>query len=279
MPKKFLIGILASILILSTLFSGCSATTVTLPIATTTIISTQTVIATTPLSTNPTTKSPTSIPTSINSPQYTANLIKIRDYAIQGAPECDAVLFFNNTKVYECLSCTIRQHNADGSFLSDYKVESGFIPPHTHLITILPVNTITGIPGILTGLIVGATANGISIYNIPNQTPINISFTNIYLKNMGNYTLLCGQLTSNSEIPPNVYISFSAQILTRSSDGSLTLVGTLSDHLENANYLPPQGEFMNYNIQLWDNQNVTIIDASKGIINGEINIVAHTCPK
>ena len=150
---------------------------------------------------------------------YEANIIDLHNYkAGVGYPDTYGVLFTNNTTYHNILTCTIRQLNPDGSFLSDYDVKSDYpIPPNSHYVEILPSNTITGTPSIINLV---ATP-----YTLPSYP--TISFTNLKIVanniNNENFDSLSGTLNNINEnvTPVSTQLFLDIQVLKHTPDNSL----------------------------------------------------------
>ena len=210
---------------------------------------------------------------------FTANIIKVND---KFSDDRYGVLFTNNTTNYFRFSCTIIQHDANGSYLSDYSVTSSFVPPNSHVVTILPEDIINGL-----------TMTNLQIFNTPVNPSLqfgNMSISNIRTvpevttDNRGDksFAFLTGKLINNSGIKP---ASISIQILKRNTDGSLSLagnsfvtsggggnLGSSPSIISNAIPIPPSGESVIFYLPLW--QDITIKDGQNAVIDGEIVIVA-----
>jgi len=243
---------------------------------------------------SPTQKTPTSATTS---PPYTAEIIYIpswRDYVQTG------VLFSNNTGDFIKLSCTVREHAPDGTYLAEITVTSDFILPQKHFVAWLSSDTITGL-----------TVSNLQVVNVPTMPHfILATMNNITITTTDTGTNLSYSRVSNGEAIPTLHgkllnigtetfgetgtgqenwftpTFIRVQILKRTANGGLTLVADLdTQHVNLAHFpqnpkgmnyinpIPPPNESINLTTLLWDN--ITIIDSAKGIIDGEINILAQ----
>ena len=258
--------LLISVILVAMILSGCAVPVTTSTPQTVTITVTPSSFATHNSSSTIIAHTSNTTQTQIT-PMYDATIIKLHAYnAGVGYPDTYGVLFTNNANYTNILTCTIRQRNPDGSFLSNYDVKSDYpIPPNSHYIEILPSNTITGTPSIIN---LAATLYTYSSYP-------RVSFTNLKIVTNNstneNFDSLSGTLNNINEnvTPVSTQLFLDIQVLKRTTDNSLTLAGSYSTGL--IINLPP-GEFSNLSIPL--GQDVTIEDAQNGIIDGEITIIA-----
>lgn len=224
---------------------------------------------------------------------YAAEIVSIPSWRNS---EQTGVLFSNNTGNFLKLSCTVRQHAPDGTYLSEVKVTSDFIPPKSHFVSVLSLEAITGL-----------TINDLRMESVPSQ-----SMLHFILVTVNNITMTTTDVSGNLAVPkfsngkaiptlngkllntgtetfgetgtgqegfftPTI---IRIQILKRTANGGLTLVGDVDTqhYHENASIspIPPPNENGKFSIALWDN--ITITDSAKAIIDGEINVVAQKLP-
>ncbi len=196
-----------------------------------------------------------------------------------------AVIFTNNTQNIFKFSCTIRQHDNNGNYLSDYSVTSDFVPANTHYVYVLPREIAKGLT-ISDPQIVGVSPSAqpkfaiISISNLSivpelagdNRGINSFSYITGTLLNTG--TVNFGTGVSGEGITPKSII---IQILKRTYDSGFTLAAS-SEALSSPEVngvritMPPPGEHVVFYIPLYES--VIIKDAQKAIIDGEITILA-----
>jgi hypothetical protein len=267
MPKKLLLRVLSSIVMLTMFTFGCSLPTSTTSSPPTT---TKALTQTTPTMPTTTTKISTIVPTTTTYTPASASIITVNTN-----PKQKAVLLYNNLPNFYKYTCVIRQRDANGNFLSDYNLTSDFIAPKSHAIVFLPNNitnefTVENLHSVSIPIKDQPKFAKLSISNLQVETITNTSVGKTYqslsfiLINIGEDT---GSGIGGNSIKP---VSITMQILSHTPDGSLTLVCESS--LISISKLPPLGEHVTLNASLLGN--IVIIDAAKGIIDGEINIIA-----
>jgi hypothetical protein len=229
------------------------------------IAKTITTSQTTPSITIPLTSPIQSSITTSNAPEFTANIVTINDpYYSNG------IIFYNSTSAFLSFSCTVRQHDTDGSFLSDENVQSNFVPPHSHLVTVLS-DLVLHSPTIV-NLQPIDPPNGWQIFSMSVK---DIQTESITLSNSNTPTLfLEGTLFNNSSVTPNIRM----QILSNTSSGNLTIVGfgdvIYSNPLTGTQVpVPPPGESVKFYTPLI--QPIHIEDSTNAIIDGEINVYGY----
>lgn len=193
-----------------------------------------------------------------------------------------AVLFKNNKKAYSKFSCIIRQHDANGSYLSDYTLISDITPPNSHLIAWPPSHVNKGLTIENLQLVevppFKACVMELSDISIVRDVPANgtgdktISFLTGTLYNTGTLDSLAG-VDGNGVTPKSINF----QILARTVDGNFTLAGDGSPYstpfwARKESPMPPPKEKIIFYIPL--NQNISIIDYKKAYIDGEITVFA-----
>jgi hypothetical protein len=213
--------------------------------------------------------------TTDEAPEFTADIITLNDpYYSNG------ILFYNGTDHFQQLSCIIRQHDTDGSFISDENVNSGFIAPHSHLVTVLSDHILHS-PTIVdlqpaqmpTWQFATLVIKDIDIETIADWSG---SQRDSYGRPIGQTTFLVGTLLNPSGLPFS-WDAITLQILIPTPNGTLTLlqIGSVySNPIKGtAAPIPPQGESVKIYIPL--TQSVTIKDSANAIIDGEINIYGY----
>lgn len=255
----------------------------------------------------PTSATPTSIPSpkpipNTSSPAialpFTADFTVVHNYR-NTAKDRYAVIVYNNTNVYQKFSCTVRQRDTKGNFLSDYTLNTNYVSPKSHLISTLP-----------DGMTSDLSINNPHILAIPaNQTPqfVNVIISNIQIQtakdqNKKDVIVLSGTLLNVGNVNPNGAFeasnltpkSINLQIMTRRSDGNFNLAYgglplssetyamNVSGFQGSTGYgtyttqciMPPPKEKVQFFVPLW--QSITIMDAEHATINGEITIVASS---
>lgn len=212
--------------------------------------------------------------------QFTASLITLKNSV---GKNNYAVLFANNRNAYSKFSCIIRQHDSNGSYLSDYNLTSDIALPNSHLFAWLPNEVNKGLTIENLQLVpvppFRSCVMELSNISIVPDVPANgtgdktISFLSGTLLNTGLLDPIAGTGGSIGVTPKSISI----QILARNVDGNLTLAGRDSPYstpywARKESPMPPPNEKIVFYIPL--SQKVSIIDAQKAVIDGEISVIA-----